>query len=64
MQKLTDLRDRNKDARDSWAEMVSNTIIVLVTFLAIYFAPTAAYTLLHVIEKIPASDSTTFAAQY
>jgi hypothetical protein len=64
MQKLTDVRDRNKDARDSWAEMVSNTIIVLVTFLAIYFAPTAAYTLLHVIEKIPSSDSTTLAAQY
>jgi hypothetical protein len=64
MQKVSDLTDRNKDARDSWADMVTNTIIVLATFLAIYFMPTAADRLFHGIEKIPPFDSSHFAAQY
>lgn len=64
MYKLPHVNEGNNAARDSWAEMVTNTIIVLVTFLAIYFAPTAAETLLTAVEKIPTSGSTSFAAQY
>lgn len=53
----------DNDARDSWADIVTNTIIVLATFLAIYFAPAAAETLLTLMERLPVSNPTSFAAQ-
>jgi hypothetical protein len=58
------LPDANPEAHNAWSEIVSDTIIVLITFLAIYFTPPAAKTVFTMLQHLPASASTIFAAQY
>jgi hypothetical protein len=54
----------NPEAHNAWSEMVTNTMIVLITFLAIYFTPRAAEIIIPMVKHLPASVSADFAAQY